>query len=230
MGEPAYISIAAEYARMIRSGSLQPGTQFRSLNELVTRHGVSKIVIIQAIQLLERQGLVRTVPRRGTFVTDHPNLVRVAPELQTEGLEDACGRESAGDARAERESRHVAAPAELADAFAIAIGDSVIHTVTRTTEDGRPVSISDTYRPTGAPDLSAATVLEECVADRLPSEAHAAWLRTSPGDLVKTVRRQWLGPDDSVLALSEISFPRDRYDAFVFRMELTQQPRQLPPN
>ncbi|WP_040686508.1 GntR family transcriptional regulator [Nocardia vinacea] len=228
MAEPAYVSIAAEYAQQIRSGALQPGTQFRSLNELVARHGVSKIVIIQAIQLLERQGLVRTVPRRGTFVTDHPNLVRVAPERQMEDPEDTFGHESGGEVRIERESEHLAASEGLADAFAIAIGDEVLHTVTRATEDGRPISISDTYQPIGAPDISAATVLEEIVADRLPLEAHAVWLRTPPGDLVKTVRQRYLGPDDRVLMLSEISYPRDRYDAFVFRMELTQQLKQSP--
>ncbi|WP_280238679.1 GntR family transcriptional regulator [Nocardia abscessus] len=222
MTEPAYVSIAAEYARQIRSGSLPPGTQLRSLTELMDRHGVSKIVVIQAIQLLERQGLVRTVARRGTFVTDHPNLVRVAPERQMEDPEDTFGHESDQDVRIDRNSQRIRATQELADEFAMPLGAEVVHTVTRAAEGGRPVSISDTYQPAGVPDISNATVLEEAVADRIPVESHAEWLGTAQGDLVKTVRQRYLGPDDQLLMLSEISYPRDRYDAFVFRMELTE--------
>ncbi|WP_024799310.1 GntR family transcriptional regulator [Nocardia sp. BMG51109] len=228
MTEPAYVSIAAEYARQIRSGALPAGTQMRSLNELVERHSVSKIVIIQAIQLLERQGLVRTVPRRGTFITDHPNLVRVAPERQMEDPEDTFGHESDRDVRIERDSERLPASEELADAFAISPGSEVLHTITRATEDGRPISISDTYQPTEAADISAATVLEETVADRIPLESHATWLETPAGDLVKSVRQRYLGPGEQVLMVSEISYPRDRYDAFVFRMELQQQLKQSP--
>ncbi|MGW5731232.1 GntR family transcriptional regulator [Nocardia beijingensis] len=222
MTEPAYVSIAAEYARQIRSGSLPPGTQLRSLTELMDRHGVSKIVVIQAIQLLERQGLVRTVARRGTFVTDHPNLVRVAPERQMEDPEDTFEHESAEDVRIDRQSQRVPATQELADEFATPLGTEVLHTVTRATEGGRPISISDTYQPIGVPDISNAIVLEEAVADRIPAESHAEWLGTARGDLVKTVRQRYLGPDDQLLMLSEISYPRDRYDAFVFRMQLTE--------
>ncbi|MFD6159182.1 GntR family transcriptional regulator [Nocardia sp. NPDC060256] len=222
MTEPAYVTIAADYARQIRTGALPAGTQLRSLTELMARHEVSKIVIIQAMQLLERQGLVRSVPRRGTFVTDHPNLVRVAPERQMEDPEETFGHESGETVRIEREALDFPAPEVLADALAITPGTAVRHTVTRATEGGRAVSISDTYQPIDVPDISHATALEETVADRIPTEAHAKWLGTMPGDLVKTVHQRYLGPGDQVLMLSDISYPRDRYDAFVFRMELTQ--------
>ncbi|MBF6238247.1 GntR family transcriptional regulator [Nocardia otitidiscaviarum] len=228
MGDPAYVAIAADYARQIRSGALSAGTQLRSLNEMVEKHGVSKIVIIQAIQLLERQGLVRTVPRRGTFVTDDPNLIRVAPERQMEDPEDTYGHESSGSVHIERESERVRATRELADTFAIDPGAELIHTVTRAAEDGRPISISDTYQPVNAPDISAASFLEETLADRLPTGLHAEWLKTPRGDLVKTVRQRYIGNADRVLMVSDISYPRDRYDAFVFRMALTEPLKQSP--
>lgn len=228
MAEPAYVAIAADYARQIRSGALPPGTQMRSLNELVNKHGVSKIVIIQAIELLERQGLVRTVPRRGTFITDHPDLVRVAPERQMEDPEETFGHESAGDVRIERDTARIPATPELAEALGIAVGDNVVHVITRATEDGRPVSISDTYQPTDAPDISASAVLEETLADRIPAASHATWLATPPGDLVKTVHQRYLDADHRILMLSDISYPRDRYDAYVFRMVLTESPKQSP--
>ncbi|WP_330181859.1 GntR family transcriptional regulator [Nocardia sp. NBC_01503] len=226
MKDPAYVAIAADYAHQIRSGSLPAGTQLRSLNEMVERHKVSKIVIIEAIRLLERQGLVRTVPSRGTFVTDHPNLVRIAPERQMEDPEDTFRHESGGDIRIERESERMRATQELADAFAIDQGSELMHVITRALENGRPISISDTYRPVGVPDISAALFLEESVADRLPSSSHGEWLRTPTGGLVKAVRQRYLGTDDQVLMISDISYPHDRYDAFVSRMALTNPPKQ----
>ncbi|MFJ9367471.1 GntR family transcriptional regulator [Nocardia sp. NPDC101769] len=228
MGEPAYVAIAADYARQIRSGALPAGTQLRSLNEMVEKHGVSKIVIIQAIQLLERQGLVRTVARRGTFVADHPNLVRVAPERQMEDPEDTFGHESDRDVRIERGSQRVRATRELAEAFALDVGADVMHVVTRASEDGRPISISDTYQPIGHPDISAALVLEETVADRVPTKSHAEWLKVPAGGLVKAVHQRYIGESDQVLMLSDISYPHDRYDAFVFRMALTDPLKQSP--
>jgi GntR family transcriptional regulator len=49
---------------------------------MVERHAVSDIVARKAIELLQSQGLVRSVRRRGNFVADRPNLVRVSPERQ----------------------------------------------------------------------------------------------------------------------------------------------------
>ncbi|WP_412516967.1 hypothetical protein K8Z49_44230 [Actinomadura madurae] len=49
---------------------------------------------------------------------------------------------------------------------------------------------------------------------------HAEWLRTTPGDLVKTVHQRFLSADERIIMLSDILYPRDRYDAFVFRMSL----------
>ncbi|MET7773766.1 GntR family transcriptional regulator [Nocardia sp. NPDC005366] len=221
MAEPAYVSIAANYAREIRSGALPAGTQLRSLTEMMDRHGVSKIVVIEAIRLLERQGLVRSVPRRGTFVTDHPNLVRVAPERQMEDPEDTFGHESTSAVEVDRVTAHLPATEVLAEQFDVEPGIELLHTVTRATEGGRPISISDTYQQLGAPDISHAAVLEETVADRIPADVHAQWLGAAPGDLVKTVRQRYIDAEDQLLMLSEISYPRDRYDAFVFRMQLS---------
>lgn len=70
---PAYVQIAERYAQRIRSGNLQPGQQLPSYAVMATDEGVSDIVIRQAIRLLGTQGLVRSEPRRGTFVADQPS-------------------------------------------------------------------------------------------------------------------------------------------------------------
>jgi GntR family transcriptional regulator len=220
MAEPAYVALAGAYARQIRCGQLTPGVRLPSYAELVERHAVSEIVARKAIQLLQSQGLVRCVRRQGVYVADRINLVRVSPERQRESAETSFGNESEGHVTVERESSRIPASAELAEAFDLTPGQPLTRVVTKAAEDGRPISISDTYQPLDVADASGATWLEETVADRLPSPEHAQWLRTRPGDLVKTVHQLFCGPDGRLLMRSDVSYPRDRYDAFTFRMTL----------
>jgi GntR family transcriptional regulator len=220
MSEPTYVTIAGKYARRIRSGELAPGTQLPSLSEMSGREGVSDIVVRKAIELLQSQGLVRSVRRRGNFVTDRPNLVRVSPERQRESAETSFGNESDREVQIERDTEQVPATEELAEAFGITVGDAITRVVTRATEDRQSISISDTYQPVGVLGVADATELEETIADRLPSVSHAEWLRTTPGDLVKTVHQKFFAADGRLLMVSDISYPQGRYDAFLFRMSL----------
>ncbi|MEV6563031.1 GntR family transcriptional regulator [Nocardia sp. NPDC051756] len=220
MAEPAYVSIAGEYARRIRTGDLPPGMQLPSYAEIAARNNVSDIVVRKALELLQSQGLVRSVRRRGVFVSDRPNLVRISPERQMEDPEVTFGNESDSDIQISRTTTRVPATEELAEVFSLAVGQEVTHIFTRASDDGRPISVSDTFQPIDITDTSSATVLEETVSDRLPAPSHAAWLRTTAGDLVKTVRQRFVTTEGRVIMMSDVSYPRDRYDAFVFRMAL----------
>ncbi|MET8049805.1 GntR family transcriptional regulator [Streptosporangium sp. NPDC005286] len=220
MPEPAYVRIAGEYARRIRGGELPPGVQLPSYAEIAQKNGVSDIVVRKALELLLSQGLVRSVRRRGIFVADRPNLVRVSPERQLETAERTFQNESDRDIQVERETEQIPATSELAEALGLSVGELITYVITRATEDGRPISISDTYHPVDVADVSGAAFLEETISDQLPTAPHAEWLRTTPGDLVKTVHQQFLSADDRVIMISDVSYPRDRYDAFVFRMAL----------
>ncbi|MGW4535330.1 GntR family transcriptional regulator [Nocardia sp. NPDC004340] len=221
MGEPAYVSIAGEYAHRIRTGILSPGSQLPSLAEMAADNGVSDIVIRRAIKLLLSQGLVRTIERRGTFVADRPNLIRVSPERQMESPETTFGHESDHAVRIERDSQRIHAPATIAEPLGLANGAEITHVATRTSENGKPISISDSYQPVGIHGTTAAAFLEETIADRLPTQAHATWLGTPAGELVKTVHQRFVDPDGRVIMISDVSYPLNRYDAFVFRMALT---------
>jgi GntR family transcriptional regulator len=222
MTDPAYVRIAGHYARRIRTGELRPGTQLPSYAEIAQESSVSDIVVRRAIELLQSQGLVRSVRRRGNFVADRPTLARVSPERQMESAESTFTAESDHDVRVERDTTRVPAGEELGELFGLSAEDEVVlHTLTRATEDGRPISISDTYQPVNVADITSAVFLEETLADRLPTPAHAEWLRTAPGDLVKTVRQQFLTGDRRTIMVSNVTYPRDRYDEWVFRMRLT---------
>lgn len=221
MTEPAYVAIAGEYARRIRHGELPPGTQLPSYAEIAKKRGVSDIVVRKALELLHGQGLVRSVRRRGIFVANRPNLVRVSPERQMQGPEDTFGNESDGEIQIDRETERVRATDELAETFGLSPNDEITHVITRASEDGQSISISDTYQPLDIMGTSDATILEETVTDQLPTPTHAEWLHTAPGDLVKAVHQRFLAADGKVIMISDVSYPRDRYDAFVFRMTLT---------
>ncbi|MFC7646582.1 GntR family transcriptional regulator [Streptosporangium lutulentum] len=194
--------------------------QLPSYAEIAQKNGVSDIVVRKALELLLSQGLVRSVRRRGIFVADRPNLVRVSPERQMETAERTFRNESDRDIQVERETEQIPATSELAEALGLSEGELITHVITRATEDGRPISISDTYHPVDVVDVSGATFLEETVSDQLPTAPHAEWLRTTPGELAKTVHQQFLSADDRIIMISDVSYPRDRYDAFVFRMAL----------
>ena len=220
MPEPAYVALAGAYARRIRRAELAPGSRLPSYAELVERHGVSEIVARKAVALLQSQGLVRCVRRQGVYVADRLDLVRVSPERQRESAETSFRNESDREVAVTREIERIAADEALAELFDLAGGDPLTHVVTRATEDARPISISDTYHPVDVADASGATALEETIADRLPPPVHAQWLRTRPGELVKTVHQRFFAADGRLVMLSDVSYPRDRYDAFTFRMTL----------
>lgn len=159
--------------------------------------------------------------RRGqVHCQDRQNLVRTSPERQTQGAEETFRTEFGGDVQVEREADQVAATEELAAIFGLSVGHELSHVVTRAAELDRPISISDTYQPLDIEGASSAVVLEETVADRLPAPEHAEWLGTSSGELVKAVRQRFVDGSGRVIMVSDVSYPRDRYDAFAFRMIL----------
>ena len=190
------------------------------LAEMVARHAVSDIVVRTAIEHLQSQGLVRSVRRRDNFVTDRPNLVRVSPERQKASAEASFGNESDRELVVDRDTDQVPATDELASAFGVTAGYMLTHVVTRASEDRRPISISDTYQPVGVTGIADATHFDETLADRLPFPTHADWLRTTPGDLVKTIHQRFYTADGRLMMVSDVSYPQGRYDAFTFRMSL----------
>ncbi|MFC0528196.1 GntR family transcriptional regulator [Phytohabitans kaempferiae] len=227
MPEPAYVTIAGEYARRIRSGDIPPRSQLPSYAEIAQRNGVSDIVVRKAIELLQGQGLVRSVRRRGIFVADRPTLIRVSPERQLQSPSETFRDESESSVEILRDIEQIPAPEDLAEAFDLSPGDVITHVVTKVSEGGQPISISDTYQRPEVPDISEAAFLEETISDRLPTEVHSAWLRTTPGDLVKHVHQRFVAADGHLVMLSDVSYPRDRYDAFMFRMTLDVETNRL---
>lgn len=75
---PAYLRIAAELREQIRRGDYPPGSRLPTLARLRQTHGVSEIVVRQAVALLRGEGLVETRRGGGTVVRVRPAVRRIA--------------------------------------------------------------------------------------------------------------------------------------------------------
>ena len=67
---PAYIQVAAALRRRIETGAWQPSEKISTLEELEEEFQVARVTVRQAVDLLEREGLVTRQQGRGTFVRD----------------------------------------------------------------------------------------------------------------------------------------------------------------
>ncbi|WP_283135029.1 TetR/AcrR family transcriptional regulator C-terminal domain-containing protein [Rhizohabitans arisaemae] len=66
--DPPYVRIAAEIRARISSGELRPGDRIPSTRQITKQWGVAKATASKVIDVLGREGVVKTVPRVGTVV------------------------------------------------------------------------------------------------------------------------------------------------------------------
>jgi GntR family transcriptional regulator len=70
--EPMYAQLAGILRARITSGELVRLDPLPSESALVQEHGVSRDTVRRAVAVLREEGLVFTVPQRGTFVGPRP--------------------------------------------------------------------------------------------------------------------------------------------------------------
>ena len=73
---PNYLRIAEELKKAILDNVLAPGSRIDSHQALSERFGVSRVTIRQALTLLQKQGYVNLIPKKGSFVSH--NAVRLS--------------------------------------------------------------------------------------------------------------------------------------------------------
>jgi DNA-binding GntR family transcriptional regulator len=66
---PPYRQIAAILRRRIESGQYPPDTRIPTESELVDAFEVARTTARRAIAVLREEGLIYTVPQRGSYVT-----------------------------------------------------------------------------------------------------------------------------------------------------------------
>ncbi len=73
---PRYVQLTDLFRQRIARGTWVAGQQLPTLEELVREFDVARVTVRQAMNALEREGLVLAQRGRGTFVTGRPSRVR----------------------------------------------------------------------------------------------------------------------------------------------------------
>jgi GntR family transcriptional regulator len=66
--EPLYLQLAGILREQIQSGQLPPRSRIPSITRLVEEHDLGQVTVRNALKVLQAEGLIMTVPGRGTFV------------------------------------------------------------------------------------------------------------------------------------------------------------------
>lgn len=68
---PLYIQVATLLRNRITDGHYQAGQKMPTLDELIQEFGVARVTVRQAVEMLEKEGLVRRQQGRGTFISQN---------------------------------------------------------------------------------------------------------------------------------------------------------------
>jgi GntR family transcriptional regulator len=69
-GVPTYLQLVQQVWSAVRYGALRPGDQLPTAREVVAKLAINPNTVLKAYRELERDGIVRSYPGRGTFITE----------------------------------------------------------------------------------------------------------------------------------------------------------------
>jgi len=145
-GPPAYAQIEDRLAEAIAAGHLRSGDRLPPERELAERLGVSRMTLRQALETLQRRGLLtRTVGRRGgTFVAE-PKIERDLTALA--GLSQQLQRQGHQAGATVLSATTGACGARTAEALGLTVGDEVFEVVRLRLSDGQPLALERSLFP-----------------------------------------------------------------------------------
>ncbi|HEY0888446.1 MAG TPA: GntR family transcriptional regulator [Nocardioides sp.] len=209
-----------------------PGSPAPSERELVTRFGVARMTVRQAMDSLVAEGLLERIPGRGTFVARPRRastpVLSFTEQMQRRGL--------LPESQTLVARREQAGPG-VARVLGLTEGDPVIHWRRLRRADGTPMCIEDAYlnevllpgflqggTPTSLYDDLATrglrpTWVEDSIAADLAAREEAELLEIGPGAAVLRTQRRALC-DDKVVEVSRSVYRSDRY---TLRIQLAQE-------
>jgi GntR family transcriptional regulator len=140
-----YRELAAMLREAIQRGDYAPGTTLPKQDELAAEHGINVNTVRKAVSVLEAEGLVDSVRRRGTVVRPRPAMKRLGVERYAKSkwkfglVAFAADREASGRAWKPGDQtntvRQVQADAETAEALQVDEG-STVYERARLVKDG----------------------------------------------------------------------------------------------
>ncbi|HEY1330824.1 MAG TPA: GntR family transcriptional regulator [Actinomycetota bacterium] len=227
-GPPAYAQIEDRVAEAVARGDLTPGERLPPERELAERLGVSRMTLRQALDSLERRGVVeRTVGRHGgTFVAE-PKIERDLTSFS--GLTHQLRRQGRHAGARVLSAAEVLATPPAAEALGVGPDETVFEIVRVRLSDDLPLALERSVFPTarfpglldhalegslyeliesryGAHPQRAVERLEPVLAERGVAEA----LGVKPGSPLILVERTAYEADDTPLEWARDLFRGDR--------------------
>ncbi len=150
---PAYLRIAADLRAAILSGALAPGAKLPSETQIMTTHGVSRVVAKMAIGILKSDGLVEGRRGSGVYVREirrltrygHGRNQRAEPGSTSPFARDAARSGHVGGWR--HQSEWSQADEDTARRLEINLGDPIMSTRYAFLADGAPIQLSWSREP-----------------------------------------------------------------------------------
>ena len=221
MADHMYERIADALRTQITEGVLSPGEQLLTQEKLATMYGVSRIVIRQALDILEGEGLIDRKQGGGSYVRSYQPLVRRSALHYRSNPGAPFAEEALATERAPRYS-HKTYPervgADIARRLGIAVGDEVMRTDYVSYADDEPMMVVHSYEPLAitrgtpiekpeeGPYMAAGlierftaiglrpTAVVERLRSRMPRPSEAELMKLKPGTpIVLIVRTTYAG-------------------------------------
>ncbi len=144
-GAPAYAQIEDRLTEAISSGDLRTGDRLPAERDLAEQLGVSRMTLRQALQTLERRGLVRrTVGRQGgTFIAE-PKIER---DVAVAGLTELLRRQGHRAGATVLSAHEGSSSSRTAAALGLDRGAHVLEVVRLRLSDGEPLALEQSLFP-----------------------------------------------------------------------------------
>lgn len=143
-GEPLYERLKHALRTHVENGAVAPHAALPSYRELCGLTGASRITVVRAISDLCSEGLLYTVPGKGTFVADPHRVYQISPFV---GMTDEFGLRGRSVANRWLERSVVAASVQLAGLFRLDVGAQVVMLSRVRLVDEVPIALQISYLP-----------------------------------------------------------------------------------
>lgn len=205
--DPLWLQLSATIREAIADGTLSPDQALPSESELISRYGVSRTVVREALAELVRRGLIYKIRAKGSFVAPPtPDLSFIGSTLGSSADLDASNRSSTTKVLTQSSGR--ASQAEAA-ALQIEEGDEVLRLRRLRSVDGAPWLLVDTVLP--------AAMFPGLLKARLENQSLYKHLRrhygVSPAGADRWLQAVLPDPDDAALLALEPGAPALRIES-----------------
>ncbi|RSN27488.1 hypothetical protein DL990_30400 [Amycolatopsis sp. WAC 01416] len=205
---PQYMQIADDLRQQIRAGLLQVDAPVPSAAALCEQHRVSMITSKKALQVLQSEGLVYTVPGKGTYVAKLDRMIRTMPYRHFEQEERTYVREAGRAGRtpsAKHDTHEVPATEWVAQRLDISPGERVTETTYRVFADRHPMSMSTSWEPRS---ITGGTVIEH--PHEGPHGTHGLNARFAAiGWTISHIQERLIVRPPTAFETSELAIPAD---------------------